>query len=57
MLTPLKRAYISELDQFLQDFDQSHPNKSPAQQREIEKHARLARLRDTSTSQIDQEII
>lgn len=46
MSTSLKRDYVSELDQFLQDFDQNHPQKSASQQREIAKHKNIADLRD-----------
>lgn len=50
MSNPLKRAYVSELDQFLQRFDQEHPEKSTAQQQEIKKHQRLAQHRDALCS-------
>jgi hypothetical protein len=46
MSTSLKRDYVSELDQFLQDFDQQHPVKSASQQREIAKHKNIAEQRD-----------
>lgn len=49
MSTPLKRNYVSELDQFLQSFDQDHSKKSASQQREIEKHQRIAQCRDNPT--------
>jgi hypothetical protein len=48
MSTALKHNYVSEIDQFLQDFDQQNPPKSAAQQREISKHARIHQLRDQS---------
>lgn len=46
MLNPLKKAYVSEIDDFLVQFDQSHPEKSLSQQKEIAKHARIVPLRD-----------
>jgi len=46
MSNSLKRKYVSDIGKFLADFDASHPNKSAAQQEEIAKHARIARLRD-----------
>ena len=46
MLSPLKRQFVSEIDDFLIQFDQSHPEKSQSQQKEIAKHARIAQLRD-----------
>ena len=50
VLNPLKRAYVSEIDDFLTQFDQSHPEKSQSQQKEIAKHARIAQLRDNALS-------
>lgn len=46
MISPLKRQFVSEIDDFLTEFDQSHPEKSLSQQKEIAKHARIAQLRD-----------
>lgn len=46
MLNPLKRQYVSDIDQLLNEFDHSNPSKSRAQQKEIAKHARIAQLRD-----------
>lgn len=46
MLSPLKRQFVSEIDDFLTQFDLSHPEKSLSQQKEIAKHARIAQLRD-----------
>lgn len=42
----LKRHFVSELDDFLQVFDQTHEKKSLSQQKEITKHQRIAQLRD-----------
>ncbi len=38
--------YISELDQFLIEYDKSHPKLSTSQRKEIEKYARVYALRD-----------
>lgn len=46
MSNSLKPRHVSDIGKFLTDFDQSHPEKSAAQRKEIEKHARIARLRD-----------
>ena len=46
MLKRLFANYTSEIDQFLKAFDREHPEKSPAQQYEITKYARINRLRD-----------
>lgn len=50
MLHPLKKAYVSEIDDFLNQFNQSHAEKSASQQKEIAKNARIAQLRDGITS-------
>lgn len=46
MSSALKRNFVSELDGFLQTFDQAHEEKSLSQQKEITKHQRIAQLRD-----------
>lgn len=38
--------YTSELDQFLADYDKNHPRFSASRRQEIEKHRRVAALRD-----------
>ena len=38
--------HISELDRFLSELEQLHPEKSASQQAEITKHERIAKLRD-----------
>lgn len=40
--------YTSELDQFLAQYDKSHPKLSASQQKEIEKHNRIFEKRDTT---------
>ncbi|MDF2868294.1 MAG: hypothetical protein K0S11_1764 [Gammaproteobacteria bacterium] len=46
MLKCRDKSYISELDQFLMEFDSQHRKKSAAQLKEINKHQRVANLRD-----------
>jgi len=41
-----KTGFVSEVDQFLQGYDEAHPDKSPSQQQEINKHQRIAEQRD-----------
>ncbi len=36
-----ERAFVSEADRLLQQFDQTHPQKSASQQAEIAKHTRI----------------
>jgi hypothetical protein len=43
--------YTSELDQFLFKYDQRHPRQSASQRQEIEKYARIYRLRDNTEPQ------
>jgi hypothetical protein len=38
--------HVSELGQFLIDYDQQHPEQSASQEKEIAKHAKLNNLRD-----------
>ncbi len=52
MLSPLKRSFVSEIGDFLANFDQSHPEKSVSQAKEIAKHARIAGLRDGTLSTV-----
>lgn len=43
------KGYVSEADQFIQKFDQQHPQPSLSQQAEIRKHTNIFnRRRDTS---------
>ncbi len=42
--------YTSELDQFLSDFDKSHPRMSAPQRKEKDKYDRIFTLRDTRTN-------
>lgn len=42
----LKNSYVSEIDQCLRQFDQTHCEKSISQQKEIAKYAHIAQLRD-----------
>ena len=43
---PILRDYVSDLDQFLQEFNQQHPQLSQTQQQEVTKYRRIYRLRD-----------
>jgi len=40
------KNYISDEDRFLKTFDHAHPELSDSQQVEVDKHARLAKMRD-----------
>lgn len=42
----IDKAYVSPYDTFLFEFDATHP-KTASQLKEIEKHRRIATLRDT----------
>lgn len=42
----IDRNYVSEIGQFLQDFDKQHPEKSSSQQKEIDKHKAIFDKRD-----------
>ena len=45
---PVLKNFVSEIDQFLQEFDKQHPQLSKAQQFERAKYKRIYRLRDSS---------
>jgi hypothetical protein len=49
--------YVSEIDQFLEAFDQSHTQLSKSQQREQEKYRRIYLLRDDPISSDPSEVI
>jgi hypothetical protein len=49
----LDKAYISPYDKFLFTFDAEH-EKSASQQKEIQKHRRIAQLRDKERAHNDQ---
>jgi hypothetical protein len=44
------RDFVSEVDQFLQDFDKQHTTLSKSQQKEVEKYQRIYFLRDHEES-------
>lgn len=44
------KNYISEIDQFMQEFDKQHPGLSLSQQKEIAKAKRVAKRRDEAVS-------
>lgn len=52
----LDRNYVSPADQFLTEFDVSHPNKSLSQRQEIAKYSQIAKLRDVPTPQPAKDI-
>jgi hypothetical protein len=41
-----KKNYLSEIDNFLQEFDRTHPKRSLSQQKELKQATRIAKLRD-----------
>lgn len=43
--------YVSKIDKFLADFDEKNIEKSASQLHEIEKHRRIARMRDNPEPQ------
>ncbi len=43
---PIYKNFVSETDQFLQKFDETNPELSLSQQKEIAKYQRIYRLRD-----------
>ena len=47
--------YTSELDQFLADFDKTHPRASASQHMEIEKYRRILNLRDHASKTSSQK--
>lgn len=53
----IDKFYISDDDRFLNEFDRDNPQKVPAQTAEIEKHARIARLRDNADAQDDSKTV
>lgn len=46
----LDKAYVSPYDKFMRQFDTTHA-KTPSQLKEIEKHQRIAHLRDNPSSE------
>lgn len=43
---PKLTNYVSDIDQFLQDYDKQNPKQSPSQQKEEAKYRRIYFLRD-----------
>lgn len=39
--------YVSELDEFLQNFIKNHPEPSASQHNEVMRHKKISQLRDT----------
>lgn len=54
----IDKSFVSELDQFIQQFDLDHPEKSTSQIADIRKSSRVAKLRDNaiSSNKMDQKI-
>ncbi len=52
----INKAYVSPYDKFMFEFDANH-EKSKSQIKEIEKHARIAKLRDNPEAQVEQDEI
>ena len=48
----IDKAYVSPYDKFLYEFDTKH-KKTPSQLKEIQKHERIANLRDNA-KQVDE---
>lgn len=46
MRPKINRKFVSEIDQFLAEFDKTHPQKSVSQLEEIKKHEQIFKLRD-----------
>ncbi len=44
----INRSFVSELDQFIQEFDQARPEKSASQIADIKKADRVSQLRDNA---------
>jgi hypothetical protein len=51
----IDKAYISPYDKMIFEFDATHP-KSESQLKEINKHKRIANLRDNSQTEQDSEL-
>jgi hypothetical protein len=46
MLKKMNKNYVSEVDQFLTEFDKKNPQKSASQLKEQKEYARIGELRD-----------
>lgn len=55
-MSTIDTHYVSEIDQTLREFDQTHP-KSCAQQAEFDKYQRIYQQRDVPTEKITQDDI
>lgn len=47
--------YTSKIDEFLMDFDKSHPRLSASQREEVEKYNRVYKLRDDTHAHDQQD--
>ncbi|KGP63239.1 hypothetical protein EP47_04585 [Legionella norrlandica] len=52
----INKAYVSPYDKFLFEFDATH-KKTASQLQEIQKHERIARMRDDKNYKIEQNVI
>ena len=52
----IDKSFVSEYDVFLRQFDATH-EKTASQQKEINKHERIAKLRDGKASDTDSQEI
>ena len=57
MSDKIQRNYVSEVDQFLKNFDEAHPAPSASQLKEINKYKRIYALRDSETPPVETKSI
>lgn len=55
MFKKIDRNHVSDIDQFLQEFDEQQTEKTASQQAEIDKHARIHGLRDGASHADEQQ--
>ncbi|MGE3317694.1 MAG: CBU_0585 family protein [Candidatus Berkiella sp.] len=46
-----RTGYVSEIDQFLRDYDVKHPSFGDSRQKEIQKHQRIFAKRDAAVEE------
>lgn len=47
----VQNLYVSEVEKFLNDFNETHPKLSESQLADIKKHTRISRLRDEAATE------
>jgi hypothetical protein len=47
----IDKSFVSELDQFIQQYDLDHPEKSDSQIADFKKHQRISQLRDNERAE------